>query len=64
MKNPVYDMNQQKFVELRPYMDWVGHINTSKVTANMWEEALVLSTTVAEYAAILEGRARALQKRK
>lgn len=56
--NPVYDMNQQKFVELRPYMDWVSHIDTSKVTDDQWEESLKLSITDSEYEMILKGRSR------
>lgn len=58
MKNPVYDMNQQKFVELRPYMDWVGDIITSKVTEDQWEDALRLSCTDEQYELILKGRTR------
>lgn len=58
MINPVYDMNKMVHVELRPYMRYVDHIHTTNLSDEVWETALKLSVTDAEYAMILNSRKR------
>jgi hypothetical protein len=58
MINPVWDMNKQAWVELRPYMQFVPHIQTRSITEEQWEVALKLSVSDTEWTAILEARKR------
>lgn len=58
MINPVWDMNKQMWVELRPHMRWSPIFNTRQFTEDQWESALRLSVTDAEWAATPEARKR------
>lgn len=54
----VYDMDQLKFVQLRPYMKWTPHIIKSGLSDEVWEQALKDSVTDEQYVLILNGRNR------
>lgn len=58
MNHPVWNMETRMLVELRPYMQYVPHINTIRVTEDEWEMALRRSVTDDEWSAILEARKR------
>jgi hypothetical protein len=54
----IYDMKNEKWVVLRPWMMYSSWHLTQKVTDEQWEEALKASLSEEEYAMILKGRNR------